>query len=244
MQVAHAFKCLQDVVVRLQRANGTLTCVSRSRTRGRRRGWSLVRWRRGFDDGLIQSRTYHWQSVNAERSVLAGERKRAGVASLLLLYAPNLVIQGIVQFDLSVVQNGEPMALRKVGVARFVLSAAGAWAAQISVPPGIAGGNRAAARALGRQWHENLVGTEQLRKLRAQPAHRRFQAIVEHVTDHRHSAAHPLAVTAQFRMVKLRQCAASGCHCKEESPHGVDADAIALRQIFNRLVAPWCESPW
>jgi hypothetical protein len=39
-------------------------------------------------------------------------------------------------------------------------------------------------------------------------------------------------------MVKLGQRAASRCHCKKKSPHGVDADAIALRQVLYRLVAP------
>jgi hypothetical protein len=46
-----------------------------------------------------------------------------------------------------------------------------------------------------------------------------------------------------LRMVKLGQRAASRCHCKKESPHGVDSDAIALRQVLYRLVAPWCELP-
>src|SRR6516225_4693640 len=164
-------------------------------------------------------------------------------ASLLLLHAPNPVVQGIVECDLPVVQNGEPPDLRKISIARVVLPTAGAWAAQFSGPPGIAWANKAAARPLHRQWNQDLLRTEQRRKLRAQPAHGRFEAIVEHVADHGHSAAHPLAVAAQFRMIKLGQRAASRCHCKEESPHGVDADAIALRQVLYRLVAPWCELP-
>jgi hypothetical protein len=103
------------------------------------------------------------------------------VASLLLLHAPNPVVQGIVECDLPVVQNGEPLALRKVSIARVVLPTAGAWAAQFSGPLGIACGNKAAARPLRRQWNQDLLRTEQRRKLRAQPAHGRFEAIVEHV---------------------------------------------------------------
>ena len=72
--------------------------------------------------------------------LLTAERLRA---SLLLLHAPTPVVQGIVECDLPVVQNGEPPALRKISIALVVLPTAGAWAAQFSGPPGIAwaGGN-------------------------------------------------------------------------------------------------------
>ena len=53
------------------------------------------------------------------------------------------MVQGIVECDLPVVQNGKPPALRKISIARVVLPTAGAWAAQFSGPPAIAwaGGN-------------------------------------------------------------------------------------------------------
>src|SRR6516225_5623517 len=65
-------------------------------------------------------------------------------ASLLLLHAPNPVVQGIVECDLPVVQNGEPQSLRKISIARVVLPTGGAWVTEFGRPPGFAWENRTA----------------------------------------------------------------------------------------------------
>ena len=80
---------------------------------------------------------------------------------MLLLDATNSVVEGIIECNRPVLQNGEPVALRKVSVTRVVLSAAGARVSQLSGPPGITWGDKAATRALWRQWNKDLLGTEQ-----------------------------------------------------------------------------------
>ena len=74
--------------------------------------------------------------------LLTAERLRAGVASLLLLHAPNPVVQGIVEGDLPVVQNGEPPALGKICIAHVVLPTGGAWVTEFGRPLGTAWENR------------------------------------------------------------------------------------------------------
>ena len=125
-----------------------------------------------------------------------GERIRS---ALLLRHAADQVVVCVVQLDLAASLDGQAPLVRKVGIPHTVLGTACGRRMKASGPPFGSPGPRSGARRSERCW---MLG-EPDREVIAQRADACCQLSIEHVADHQHAAAHPLAVTAKFGMAEL-----------------------------------------
>jgi len=221
------------------------------RTRGRCLNISILRWRcteiglrrllktsvviciRRCSEICLRRRTQarpgnNGQTADRHRAVLTAKRQRC-VTTLLLADATNTVIQRVVNRDLAIKLNSQP--LWKYGIADIVLRTAAEGAAEIAGPPLIA-----VTRA-GWCHGKYLRRSQYIGEFIAQVVDGHFQAVVEHVADHRHAAAHPLATAAQLRAIELRHAATAIIHSDQHLDDGVLTEVIATRDVANDVLA-------
>lgn len=143
------------------------------------------------------------------------------------------MVLGIEDGDLMVALDGEAAGLGKEGVADVVLRSTAGGAAEIAGPPLI---SVTAVSAALWTWGEDLVVGEKIGKLAAEVVHGVFKPVVEHIADHGHAAAHPLA-TAEFGATELSHRAAAVVHADKHANGGIIAEIVAAGDVADEIFA-------
>jgi diacylglycerol kinase len=167
------------------------------------------------------------------------------------------VIERVVNRDLAAEFDRQPPSLGEIRIADTVLRAGAAGPTEIPRPPiagAAAGWRHEQAHRSGRSRAALLLAplalrlkaaagdkirliSRQPRKLPAERINPALERVVEHIGDHDHPAAHPLAGAAEVWMVELRHAAVTVDHRLQHAQHGIGTEAVPLGQVINHLLA-------
>ena len=197
--------CLPFPAARLGGGLGGRGCERGGRRGGRRRSVGPSRVGRRIDP---------LQIGDSDEAKLAREGHRP-VAALLLREAREPMLAGVVHGNAAAVLDREAALLREKGVSHVVLGAGGGRSAEVRRPPSAGGagarrrtGSRRSGSATASLWRR-AAGSSEGRRVRCRARRHGFQALIEHVADHDHSAVGPLSHAAEIGMIELRLTAAA-----------------------------------
>lgn len=179
-------------------------------------------------DRRLETRTSdEGEADGGDGSVLTAEGQRAA-ASLLLAHSADLVVQCVIDGDLSVDLHDEAASLREEGVANVVLGATAGGSAEVARPP------VATTWATGWGGGEHLIVGQGIGELVAEVIDRILQAMVEEVSHHRHPTAHPLSA-AQLGTIELSHRAAPLIDRGQHADCGVEAEVVTTGDVVDDI---------